>query len=195
MPDLYPSLLGSSWSDLAEPVQRLHAGGASARGHFRVRRGENLAARLIATLLRMPPAAEEVAISLKVERGEGGERWIRSFGARPLTSAQWQRGGLLVEAMGLVQCLFRLCAEKGALVFQQVGAALGLHRFALPLPRWLAPRIEGRAEARLDAVHVDVRIYAPLVGLIVAYEGSVTFYGGGDGNGVGSSDSDREAIR
>jgi hypothetical protein len=181
MPDLYPSLLGPSWAELAAPVQRLHAGGAGARGRFRVRRGESLPARLIATLLRMPPAAEEVAISLKVERGEGTERWIRTFGSHPLATDQWRRGDLLVEATGLMQCWFRLLAEGGSLVFQQVGSAIGLRRFALPLPRWLAPRIEGRAEAHPEGVLVSVRIYAPLVGLLVSYEGSVTFTGDGDG--------------
>ncbi|WP_437826707.1 DUF4166 domain-containing protein [Sorangium sp. So ce1153] len=179
MPALYPALLGAAWAALALPVQRLHAGGARARGRFRVRRGRGLAARLLAALLRMPEAAEDVAVTLVVEPSADGERWIRTFGARLLRSSQWRSGDLLVEALGLVQCWFRLRADGGALVFEQVGSTFGLRGFGLPLPRWLAPRVEGRAEAASEEVHVDVRIFAPIAGLLVSYEGRVT--GAGEG--------------
>jgi hypothetical protein len=176
-PDLYPSLLGPSWAALALPVQRLHANSQSARGVFRVRRGQGLVARLIATLLGMPKPADAVAVSLKVERTAHGERWIRRFGDQPLMTVQWRRGEFLVEAIGPTQCWFRLSVADGSLVFEHARSAFGHRRFALPLPRWLAPRIEGRAEPRSDAVHVRVHIYAPFFGLLVAYEGSVTLEG------------------
>lgn len=180
-PDLYPGLLGSSWDALAPPVQQLHAARSAApesprpaKGVFSVRRGARLGARLLARLLGMPAAAESVAIALRVERTDSGERWIRTFGERPLSTAQWQSGGLLVEAMGLTQCWFRLAAVDGALVFEQVKASFGLRRFSVPLPRWLAPRVAGRASPRPGAVHVSVQIRVPLFGLLVAYEGTVT---------------------
>ncbi|MDC0677187.1 DUF4166 domain-containing protein [Sorangium atrum] len=179
-PALYPALLGAAWAALAPPVQRLHAGGARARGRFRVRRGRGLAARLVAGLLRMPEAAEDVAVTLAVEPAGDGERWLRTFGARPLFSSQWRSGDLLVEGLGLVQCWFRLRAEGGALVFEQVRSTLGLRRLGLPLPRWLAPRVEGRAGPLRDEVHVDVRIFAPVAGLLVAYEGRVAYEAGAE---------------
>lgn len=184
--DLYPAVLGPSWNALARSVQRLHASRAAGRegegraeGVFSVRRGARLGARLIARLLGMPAAADSVAISLRVERTARGERWIRTFGRHPLSTAQWQSGGLLVEAMGLTQCWFRLAAVEGALVFEQVKARFGLRRFSMPLPRWLAPHVSGRASPRLvpgddGAVHVSVRIGVPIFGLLVAYEGTVT---------------------
>ncbi|WP_437605300.1 DUF4166 domain-containing protein [Sorangium sp. So ce834] len=173
MPALYPTLLGSAWAALAPPVQALHGGGARARGRFRVRRGRGLAARLLAALLRMPAAAEDVLVTLAVERSGDGERWIRAFGGRLLCSSQWRSGDLLVEALGPIQCWFRLRAEGGALVFEQARSTFGLRGFGLPLPRWLAPRVEGRAEPSRDEVRVDVRIFAPVAGLLVAYEGRV----------------------
>src|SRR4051794_4356315 len=115
MPSLYATLLGAAWSSLAPTVQRLHEGGSTARGSFRVRRGTNLFARLLAGLLRMPRPGEGVAVALAVERTAGGERWTRAFAGQPLCTEQWQRGALLVEALGLVQCLFQLRAEQGAL--------------------------------------------------------------------------------
>lgn len=174
MDSLYTALLGSAWSDLALPVQRLHQGGVSARGVFRVRRGTGRLARLIAAILGMPLPGDGVRVLLAVESTLDGERWTRAFDGRALRTVQWQRGALLVEALGLVQCLFRLRAASGALVFEQVGAALGFRGLTLPLPRFLAPTIEGRAEAHEGEVHVDVRIHAPGVGLLVAYDGHVT---------------------
>lgn len=139
-----------------------------------MKRGRGVLAQLLATLLGMPRAAERVAIALRVERTERGERWTRTFGDRAVATTQWRSGELLVEAMGLTQCWFRLVAAEGALVFEQVKARFGLGRFAFPIPRWIAPWITGRAEPRADAVHVSVQIGVPLFGLIVSYEGSVT---------------------
>src|SRR6185295_16981958 len=58
MSSLYPALLGPEWASLAPAVQRLHGGGARARGLFTVRRGVGWIARLIATVLGMPRAGE-----------------------------------------------------------------------------------------------------------------------------------------
>jgi hypothetical protein len=122
----------------------------------------------------MPPATDAIAITLAVEAAEGVERWVRTFGEQPLHTLQWRRDAWLVEGLGLVQCWFQLRAEGGALIFEQVRATIGSRGFAVPLPRWLSPRIEGRAEPRGDDAHVDVRIHAPLAGLLVAYDGHVT---------------------
>lgn len=170
---LYAALLGPAWATLAPEVRALHAGGAEARGRFRVLHGAGWLARVLARVLRMPPASDGIDVTLLVERLRGGERWTRWFGDRRLRSLQWSRRGQLVEGYGGVQCVFRLEAEGGALVFRQVGARVGLRAVALPLPRWLAPRVQGRASPGDDGVRVDIRIHAPLLGLIVAYEGCV----------------------
>jgi len=174
MSSLYGTLLGAAWSTLAPAVRRLHGGQGRARGSFRVRRGTSGLARLLANLLRMPRAAESVAVTLSVEAAPDGERWVRAFAGQPLETLQLRRGARLVEVMGLVQCIFRLRADEGALVFEQVGASFGFRRLRIPLPRFLAPFIEGRAAPERDDVRVDVRIHAPLVGLLVAYDGLVT---------------------
>lgn len=174
MTTLYARLLGPSWSSLAPPVRRIHGGGVVARGVFAVRRGAGLWARFLAAVLRMPPAADATPITLEVDSAGGVERWKRDFGGRPLLTTQWASGELLVESLGLVQCWFRLRAEGGALVFEQVRATIGFRRFALPLPRFLSPRVVGRADPGGAHAQVDVRIHAPIVGLLVAYEGAVT---------------------
>ncbi len=180
MTALYQQLLGPAWRELSPAVQRLHAEQQAARGTFRVRRGVSRLARALGALLRMPAAAEAVAVTLRIERSGMREDWRRVFGQHPLASRQWERRGLLVEALGPIQCRFRLVSTGGALGFEQVGAAFGIGWLAFPLPRFLAPRVHGRAsvdEARTgdgpDTVHVVVTISAPGLGLIVGYDGHI----------------------
>jgi hypothetical protein len=166
--------MGDSWAALDPQVAALHASSGQARGWMQVRRGSSLLARLLCAVLRMPPARDRVEVRLRVERDERGERWSRTFGEQPLFSTQWADGGYLVEGLGPMQCWFRLGADGSSLLFHQIAATVGLRGFALRLPRLFWPLVEGRADAAGSAVHVDVRIHAPLVGLLVAYEGTVT---------------------
>ncbi len=174
MPALYANLLGPAWPDLAPAVRRLHGGGGQAEGVFRVRHGTSWPARFVSWLLRMPRVSEGCPVRLQVETIPDGELWRRTFAGAPLVTYQAQEGAFLLEAMGLFQCFFRLSAVDGALIFEQVGAALGYRSLAIPLPRFLAPFVEGRAAPERDDVRVDVRIHAPVVGLLVAYDGLVS---------------------
>ncbi len=171
VPALYPALLGAAWAALAPPVQRLHAGGARARGRFRVRRGRGLAARLVAGLLRMPEAAEDIAGDARRRAGGRRRQWLRPFGARPLFSSQWRSGDLLVEGLDLVQCWFRLRAEGGARVRAGAVDARAHAASGCGCPDGSPRGSRGGPEPLRDEVHVDVRIFAPVAGLLVAYEG------------------------
>ena len=94
-----------------------------------------------------------------------------------MVSFQWGRAdGLLGERVGLLELRFRLEVRDGALVYHPAGAALRLGPLTLPLPRWGAPRISA-SEAPLDGgdrTQVSVESRAPLLGLLIAYEGTVT---------------------
>ena len=188
MTALYQQLLGPAWRQLSPAVQRLHAEQEVAQGTFSVRRGASRLARALGALLlmtpskstktRLPAAAEAVVVTLRIRRAGMREQWDRVFGEHPLASRQWERRGLLVEALGPIQCRFRLVSAAGSLGFEQVGAAFGLGWLAFPLPRFLAPRVDGRASVETDGdgrdrVHVVVTISAPGLGLIVGYDGHV----------------------
>jgi hypothetical protein len=88
-------------------------------------------------------------------------------------SLQWRRGDLLIEAIGLIQCCFRLRSDDGVLILEQKHAVFGLKNFTFPLPRWLAPSAAGRAAADGDHVHVEVRVDVPFFGLLISYRGRV----------------------
>ena len=181
---LYARLVGGAWESLPEPLRRLHPPASSVRGagRFDVRHGRRLTARLLARLTRLPAEGQGVAVVLTVEpEGAGGERWQRTFDGRPFITHQRERPpGLLADRAGPVEMYFRMEADGGALVYRRAGVALRLGPLRVPLPRALAPRVEARewAEAGDPRVRVRVSVSAPLVGLLVDYEGRIELEGG-----------------
>jgi hypothetical protein len=176
---LYQKLLGASWPDLDVALRRLHDSRETVRavGLFRVRRGNNILARALARLTRMPEAGEAVDVRLRVTAREGAEEWSRTFAGRPLMSAQSDRSsGLLVECMGIVEMRFRLEAVDGALNYQTVSVALRLGSLRIPLPYWLSPCVTAweRATGDTNQIHVSVEVTVPLLGRLIAYDGVLT---------------------
>lgn len=173
---LYERLLGEAWNDLDEPVRRLHMRGSGpcGEGTFEVT-GGNFVARALARLARLPATGERVRVRLSVTILEGiGERWHRTFEVRAFDTVQREgKGNLLAERAGPFELLFRLSEERGSLVYKQSGAALRVGLLRVPLPRVLAPRVEARERGADDgrSVEVHVRSSAPLVGLVLSYEG------------------------
>ena len=177
---LYERLVREAWGGLDESVRRFHVcgdSGARAVGTFTVRRGTSRAARLLARLLRLPQSGEAVPLLLSVTPREGGERWHRSFaGVDFITEQREHEGGLLLaERAGPFETLFRLAADGGALAYRSEGVAVRAGHLRLQLPRRLAPRVEASERACVDGagVRVSVRVTAPLVGLLIEYEGLV----------------------
>jgi hypothetical protein len=174
---LYERLLGEAWGEVDGQVRRLHERGAGpcGEGLFAVRRG-NFFARTLARLFGLPSEGESVRVCLSVTRTEGGEaeRWHRTFEGRVFDTLQREgEGRLLAERAGPLELLFRLSVEGGALVYKQAGAALRIGPLRVPLPRRLAPRVEARETGAGDGRGVNVYVIssAPLVGLMLTYEG------------------------
>jgi len=176
---LYARLVGAAWGQLAEPVRRLHPAGSAVRGAglFDVTRGGSLAARLLASLMRLPAEGRGVPVVLTVgPEGAGGERWHRDFDGKTFVTHQREHPpGLLADRAGAVEMYFRMEAEGEALIYRQAGVRLRLGRLRVPVPRALAPRIEARewAEAGDPRVCVRVSVGAPLVGPLITYEGKI----------------------
>jgi hypothetical protein len=178
-PGLYARLLGESWAGLADAVRRMHCNGSTVRGQGRLRvsRCNNLLARCLATLLRLPSASEAVLVTLTIAPVNDWEDWTRTFDGRPLVTRQWLGPqGLLVEQNGMMELRFRLAVHDGGLDFQRAGAALRLGRLRVPVPSFLAPLVRAR---EMPAGHpgrtaISVQISLPLVGLLIAYEGQMT---------------------
>jgi hypothetical protein len=79
----------------------------------------------------------------------------------------------ITSSTSVVELLFRVSVEDGAVIYRPDGVRLWLG-VALPLPRWLGPRVEGRAWCEGDSMRVKIEVITPLLGAIVTYGGVVT---------------------
>ena len=174
---LYPRLLGSAWSNVAEAVRGVHAARpvACSRGRVRVTNGPAPLARILARMLWLPRPGEAVDTRLVVNAAAGEERWVRTFDGRRFDTRQYlATGGELAERYGVFEFRFRLELSRGGIVFRQVGAALWLRHFRLRLPARCAPKViacEEPAGDREVAVHVLVDL--PLLGPVLTYDGTI----------------------
>jgi hypothetical protein len=178
---LYARLLGDSHTRLAAAVRDMHRDDTVGHrsGVMRVTRGANRLARWLAALLRLPAAGEAVPVTLVITPSADGEEWRRTFAGKPMCTRQWSRlDGQLVEQSGPGEVRFRLeVCDDGGLVYHPAGVALRLGWLRVPLPRWLAPTVTVRESPAATAGQTDVsvRVSVPLLGLLISYEGWMTW--------------------
>jgi hypothetical protein len=168
---LYPRAFGAQWAGLSAPLQRFFASTRGFAGDFEVRSG-GLLGRMVRAILRMPRPGTQVPVRLLVEPTATGERWLRRFRERRLDSDQRADGDLVVDRFGATEVSFALEASAHGVVMRQVRTVLALGPLRIPWPRVLGPRISG-AMTDDGEIHVAVRVAAPLVGLVISYEGIV----------------------
>jgi len=173
---LYAHVLGPAWEQLPESLQRLHQtfAPASIAGRFEVRHGKTAAMRVLARLLRLPPEADPADITLTVEQRGALQRWVRRFGADCVVTNQCSgEDRLLAERFGILQFQFELKLGDGQLVYHQRRVALCLACCSLRLPAWIAPVVSASEKANGDSVEVSVEVRLPLIGLLLAYGGTL----------------------
>ncbi len=100
-------------------------------GQGRYRRFEFVRRRILRSVFGFPPSGRDVDVTVAVERGGGGEIWIRNFGGRGFSSRLAHDGGSTVsERFGPFSVLLGLKAGRGEIEMPVVGWRLG----PLPLP-------------------------------------------------------------
>lgn len=175
---VYRQVLGPAWGALDESVRRFHGDGTlvHASGSFRIRHGCSWLSRVLARLQNMPRAGEAVPMQLTLTPLPGGEEWHRSFAGQRMMSTQHAAAdGLLAERIGHSVLHFQLEVRDGALHLRTVRSALHLGRLRVPLPLWLSPRVTASETPTPDGrIAVSVQVDLPILGLFIAYEGTVT---------------------
>jgi hypothetical protein len=168
---LYRRVLGARFDLLPDVLKRFHdrPAGGCARGTFRVVRGNGPVRNTIAGLLRMPRAGENVPVRLEVVVNGDRERWLRHFPGRCTRTVQWANGNLLMERLGLTSFSSALIVEGSRLSYEFQRAWFA----GIPLPVWLSPHVDGHVDAGETGWRVVVRVFAPLIGEIVHYEGRI----------------------
>jgi hypothetical protein len=175
-PVLYERILGDAFGRLPPVLQALHAvvDQTVSAGRAQVDVGQHPLARLIAWLMRFPPAAADVAVSVTMRVEGNRERWVRRFGSARFESVLRQdeaaAPGALVERFGPFSFDVQLVTD-GTCIKMPVshGRFLGI-----PLPSWLTP--ESRTREFVDAqgrAGFDVEIVLPRIGRLVRYRGAL----------------------
>lgn len=169
---LFPSLISpAEWSQLAEPVRRMHGGALSLRAHgwAEVDGARHIFARLLRRLLGLPEPGAGQAITLTIERVGNREVWTRHFASRRMRSTlePAEDGRHLRERLGPVSFHFELRCVGDAIDWElQEGRFLGVR-----LPRAVFGRVSScsLAEHGRYVFHVDTRM--PFIGRLVSYRG------------------------
>ena len=139
-------------------------------GVFTVKRGQGFIRYLVAQILRLPPAGEDVPVTLEVRPRGDREIWIRHFGGQRLVTVQWQDRDFLVEKAGLLHFVFRLVGNEDGIVFEfQHNLLLGIK---IPRCAWLC--VEAAASGADDHWRIEVTMSSPWLGLLTTYHGEVT---------------------
>ncbi|WP_445192405.1 DUF4166 domain-containing protein [Sphingomonas sp. Tas61C01] len=172
---LYRQILGPVFTDLPPRVRQLHDSTESDRwnGVASIRRGRNPLARLVAALIGFPRAESSVPVSVTFGRSDGVERWTRTFGGKSFSSEQTCGTGkdqhLLVERFGVASFALALVIEEGRLLFVPRRWSLA----GMPMPHWLLPRGDSFEMDQDGTFAFNVEIVVPLIGMIVAYRGTL----------------------
>jgi hypothetical protein len=162
----FKACLGADFDRLPDAVQRAHLGAIRLSGYACVSRGGMFAA-MLANAMRLPPAAERVAMSVEGDHLPDRMIWNRRFGTRAFESCFRLHNGWLIESVGPFHLRLRLEVRDHRLHYVMERVTL----FGFPVPRSLAPELvawEGERNGRYDFA-VEVRL--PFVGRLVRYEG------------------------
>lgn len=169
LPDpLYRRIMGPAFDALPDAVRAMHCvcsdGGAS--GEAQVKTGSNLLARIVARIMRFPPAGTHKLHVAFAER-DGFETWTRQFGQQSFASRLSERRGRLAERFGPLRFHFDLPSDgQGLTMRMRRWTCLGV-----PLPMALAPRSRAREWQEGNRFRFDVPIELPFIGLVVHYSG------------------------
>ncbi len=167
---LLRAALGADWDLLPALVQQVHtlSDVQTLTGRAAVQRGTNIIARLVAWIFRLPPATPDTVVIVTMTPTSRGESWSRQFGPRKFRTQLTPVGqGRIRERFGALWFEIALDANADGLHMPvSKGWCAGI-----PIPGPMLPVSETREYANDGRFCFDVRLSAPLIGLIVHYRG------------------------
>lgn len=170
---LFSAVMGvDAFSRLHPALQRFHGrqGRTVLHGHVTTLAPQTRVARLLATLLGSPRAADAGAIRFVLEAQPEQEHWVREFPGQTMHSRMRLVSGHLVESLGPARLVFRLQEVDGGLAMK-----LQSMRFlGIPCPRWLLPRLVARERGEGGRLCFEIEASLPFVGRVAGYRGHLT---------------------
>lgn len=173
---IYRRLLGPAFSGLPNALQELHGGAGTRRwiGSATVQRGTGTMAGLLCRAFGFPNAGREIPTAVTFTEKAGGELWTRRIGSKIFRSFQSvgtdRDQHLMVERFGIARVSIALVRDDSRLRFVPRRWSI----WNIPMPKCLLPTGES-FETEIDGQFAfDITIRMPLIGLIVAYNGTLT---------------------
>lgn len=165
---VYRQVMGEAFDRLPALVREMHEiiGDGGARGEGTVQRGSSLLARFAGWFGGFPPAGT-YPVHVHFAEKDGVESWTRSFGPHRFTSHLRPVRGGIEERFGPLRFRFALPADEQGLSMELLGWS-ALH---IPLPRFLALRIDASERADGDDFLFDVDVRLPWGSPVVHYTG------------------------
>src|SRR6185295_16656723 len=132
---LYRRVLGSRFDALPARVRDLHDLRCPSIwvGVAGVERGRSIVSRLAAFVSGLPPEGPDQPLRVSFEPAGTGESWVRQFGSASFRSVQYERGGFLLERVGLTTFVFTALASADGLALRLDGFRV----LGIPFPRLL----------------------------------------------------------
>src|SRR5213592_2492267 len=147
---LYRDIVGSAgWDALPHVLHDMHERGGdgtltvTSRGLARV-----------LSFLGYAPSPGTAAVTLRIEKTDGGERWVRNFHGEVFASEQRMVRGAIAERFGIFELQFKVVA-RGVMLQYEV---LSIRVLGMMLPDWMRPRFEASERADGHRVGVNVAI-------------------------------------
>lgn len=170
----FQSILGADFSQLPQPVRRLHglAEGADTAGRAEITAPRNPFAWLLCRLAGLPLPGSDVPVTVSFHPDRrGGEYWRRRFAGRRYASAmhagEGADAGLLVERFWPFIYVHQLAATAKGVAWRLVKWRL----FGVPLPRWTLPTVNCFESADGERFVFDIDVVFPMIGPVIHYRG------------------------
>lgn len=170
---LFERALGQCFARLPAVTQAIHRPDPVLllEGTADVDGAETRPGRLIARLMGFPGTARNASLRVVIEANpDGSENWSRVYPDRVMRSVMSrpdEASGTVEERFGSLRFRLELHAGKTGLIMTPMAARW----HAIPLPKWLLPRIEASERADGGRHLFDVAIALPFVGRLVHYRG------------------------
>lgn len=176
MSELVAGWFGTAHERLDPLLQSLHRDGGRLLGACDVTVGRGLAGVLGRRIVRRwglhLVGANQMDVT--VAPSPDALRWHRSFNGRPPLSSRFVPFGRFPdghwqESSGRLALELGVALEEGNWIWHQRAARLG----GLPLPAWLAPRVQAAKCVVAGKYVFSVRVALPLLGTLVSYAGTL----------------------
>lgn len=169
-------MAGAAVERLHAPVRELHdvQDATVVFGHTDIDRGHDPVSRVVGWLFGFPPEGRRLPTAITILASGDREIWHRRFAGHPILThlepVNHNHGSIVVERFRFgVTFALQVAEHDGSLRFE----LRGMRVCAIPMPRFLWPRLRAEERAERDGFRFDIDIALRGFGRLIHYRGWV----------------------